>query len=64
MAAKKPEGRNPTTEQVAVRLGPLMLEALEELRLKLSRPGFEAKRADAIRVALEKGIEVLRKEPH
>lgn len=62
MAAKKSDGKNPTAEQVAIRLAPSILDAIEDLRLKLSRPGFEATRADAIRVALEKGIEALRKE--
>jgi hypothetical protein len=63
MAAKKSEGKSSAKDQVTVRLPPPTLEAIEELRRKISRPGFEANRADAIRVALEKGIEVLRKEP-
>jgi len=49
------------TEQIAVRLTPPVLKALDELRAKLSQPGLEITRADAVRVALEKGLEVLRR---
>jgi hypothetical protein len=60
MATKK---ATPETTQVAVRLAPDLLRRLDTAARKLSRPGLELTRADAIRIALETGLQSIEKEP-
>jgi len=50
------------TTQVAVRLAPDLLRRLDAAARKLSRPGLELTRADAIRIALETGLQSIEKE--
>jgi hypothetical protein len=60
MATKKTSAE---TTQVAVRLAPDLLRRLDAAARKLSRPGLELTRADAIRIALETGLQSIEKEP-
>lgn len=48
--------------QVALRLPPDWLERADKVATALSRPGFEASRADALRAAIAKGLEALEVE--
>lgn len=50
------------TEQITVRVERSWLAELDEIATALSRPGIELARADAIRAALARGIQVLRAE--
>jgi predicted DNA-binding protein len=47
---------------VAVRLEGDLIARLDAVAKKLSRPGLEVTRADAIRVALEAGLSAIEKE--
>jgi hypothetical protein len=60
MPAKKPAPDK--TTQVAVRLSADLLRRLDGAARKLSRPGLEITRADAIRIALETGLVSIEKE--
>jgi predicted DNA-binding protein len=53
--AKKDEPK----EQIAIRLERATLKRLDALAQKLERPGESLTRADALRMALARGIEVL-----
>jgi hypothetical protein len=59
MATKK---ANAETTQVAVRLAPDLLRRLDAAARRLSRPGLELTRADAMRIALETGLQSIEKE--
>jgi predicted DNA-binding protein len=48
--------------QTAVRLDPELLVRLDAVATKLSRPGLEVTRADAIRIALATGLQAIEKE--
>jgi predicted DNA-binding protein len=48
--------------QTAVRLDPELIARLDAVATKLSRPGLEVTRADAIRIALATGLQVIEKE--
>jgi predicted DNA-binding protein len=48
--------------QTAVRLDPELLARLDAVAVKLSRPGLEVTRADAIRIALATGLLAIEKE--
>jgi hypothetical protein len=48
--------------QIAIRLDHTVVEQLDELAVKLSRPGLAVTRTDALRVALLAGLEVVAKE--
>jgi predicted transcriptional regulator len=48
--------------QTAVRLDPDLLARLDAVATKLSRPGLEVTRADAIRIALATGLQAIEKE--
>jgi predicted DNA-binding protein len=50
------------TTQVAVRLSGALLHRLDAAARKLSRPGLDITRADAIRIALETGLQSIEKE--
>lgn len=52
----------PEKEQLTVRLSPETLARLDKIAKKLSRPGLELKRADALRIAVETGLGVLEKD--
>jgi predicted DNA-binding protein len=47
--------------QVTIRLPKDVLEAIERLAKGLSRPGFVATRADALRAVIAKGIDAVRR---
>jgi hypothetical protein len=53
---------NTETTQVAVRLAPDLLRRLDVAARKLSRPGLDLTRADAMRIALETGLQSIEKE--
>jgi len=55
----KPKG---AAVQTAVRLDPELLNRLDAIAGKLSRPGLNVTRADAIRIALMTGLEKIEKE--
>lgn len=58
--ARKPE---PAAKiQIAVRLEGDLVARLDAVAAKLSRPGLDITRADAIRVALEAGLTALENE--
>jgi len=48
--------------QISVRVPKFWVGKVDALALKLSRPGFPARRADALRVVLERGMETLTEE--
>lgn len=48
--------------QTAVRLDPELLARLDAVATKLSRPGLEVTRADAIRIALATGLQAIEVE--
>jgi hypothetical protein len=48
--------------QVAIRIPAGWIAEADELAQKLSRPGLEISRTDAIRAAIARGFEVLREE--
>ena len=56
--------KNEPTEktQIAVRLDGDLIARLDAVAAKLSRPGLDVTRADAIRVALEAGLRAIEKE--
>jgi hypothetical protein len=56
--------KNEPTEktQIAVRLDADLIARLDAVAAKLSRPGLDVTRADAIRVALEAGLRAIEKE--
>lgn len=49
----------PATQQLSVRVEQELIEQLDALAHRLSRPGMPVSRADAMRVAMRAGIEVL-----
>jgi uncharacterized protein (DUF4415 family) len=56
---EKPKG---PSVQTAVRLDADVIDHLDTIAKKLSRPGLEVTRTDALRIALMTGIEVIEKE--
>ena len=48
--------------QITVRIPPAWQADADEVARLMSRPGFEASRTDAIRAAIARGLEELRKE--
>ncbi len=50
------------TQQVGIRLDEDVLARLDAIAEKLSRPGLELTRTDAIRIALETGLKAIEKE--
>ena len=58
---KPTKGRTPGV-QTAVRLDPELLARLDAVATKLSRPGLDVTRADAIRIALATGLQAIEKE--
>ena len=48
--------------QTAVRLDPELIARLDVIAAKLSRPGLEVTRTDAIRIALLTGLQAIEKE--
>ena len=48
--------------QTAVRLDSEVIVHLDAIATKLSRPGLEVTRTDALRIALMTGIQVIEKE--
>jgi hypothetical protein len=48
--------------QIAIRLDHAVVGQLDELAVKLSRPGLSVTRTDALRVALLAGLETVMKE--
>ena len=50
------------TVQTAVRLDPELIARLDVIAAKLSRPGLEVTRTDAIRIALLTGLQAIEKE--
>jgi predicted transcriptional regulator len=50
------------TVQTAVRLDSEVIVHLDAIATKLSRPGLEVTRTDALRIALMTGIQVIEKE--
>ena len=57
-----PKKESPDKVQVAVRLDADVVARLDAVAAKLSRPGLELTRADAIRIALETGLRSIEKE--
>ena len=62
MPKNKPAKGKVPGVQTAVRLDPEMLARLDAVAAKLSRPGLEVTRADAIRIALATGLQAIEKE--
>jgi len=58
---KNAKDKGPTV-QTAVRLDPEMVARLDAIAAKLSRPGLEVTRTDAIRIALLTGLQAIEKE--
>jgi predicted DNA-binding protein len=50
------------TVQTAVRLEAEVIARLDAIATKMSRPGLEVTRTDALRIALMTGLEVIEKE--
>jgi predicted transcriptional regulator len=50
------------TQQIAVRLDADVIGRLEAIAGKMSRPGLEVTRTDAIRIALLTGLQAIEKE--
>ena len=62
MPKTKAERSKGPAVQTAVRLDPELLDRLDAIAVKLSRPGLNVTRADAIRIALLTGLEKIEKE--
>jgi hypothetical protein len=50
------------TQQIAVRLDADVIDRLDAIAVKLSRPGLPLNRTDALRAALAEGMPILEKE--
>jgi predicted DNA-binding protein len=62
MGRTKTEQPKGPTVQTAVRLDTEVIARLDAIAGKLSRPGLEVTRTDALRIALMTGMEVIEKE--
>lgn len=51
-----------STTQISVRVSDDWLPQLDEIAERVSRPGLELKRADALRMVLARGMEEFQKE--
>jgi hypothetical protein len=58
---KAPKDKGPTV-QTAVRLDPDLIARLDAVAVKLSRPGLEVTRTDAMRICLLTGLQAIEKE--
>ena len=62
MTKTKTTSKDKTTHQVAVRLDPDVISRLDAIAAKLTRPGLDVTRTDAIRIALMNGLESIEQE--
>ena len=62
MPKSKSEKDKGPTVQTAIRLDPELIDRLDAVAAKLSRPGLEVTRSDAMRIALMTGLQAIEKE--
>jgi predicted transcriptional regulator len=62
MARTKTANDKEPTVQTAVRLDAEVVARLDAIAAKMSRPGLEVTRTDALRIALMTGLEKIEKE--
>ena len=58
---KTAKGTGPTV-QTAIRLDPELIARLDAVAAKLTRPGLEVTRSDAMRICLLTGLQAIEKE--
>ena len=58
---KTVKGTGPTV-QTAIRLDPELIARLDAVAAKLTRPGLEVTRSDAMRICLLTGLQAIEKE--
>jgi len=62
MKTRTTSGDRGPTQQIAVRLDAEVISRLDTIAAKLSRPGLDLTRTDAIRIALLSGMQAIEKE--
>ena len=62
MSKSETEKDKRPTVQTAIRLDPEVIGRLDAVAAKLSRPGLEVTRSDAMRIALLTGLQAIEKE--